>query len=142
MSKSTILESVLRSVFFKTATHKAGKIAGSSFLILKLLREALLKASENKDNDTLVKTLLAKVTQLGRMLKAYAKGDYKEVPMGTILKILASLLYFVSPFDLLPDFLPVLGLTDDLALIMWVVNGINADLQKFEDWEKTSAETL
>jgi uncharacterized membrane protein YkvA (DUF1232 family) len=142
MNKEDLLVKVLKSVFFKIANNKAGKIAGSSFLILKLLREALEKASGNKDGGSLVSALLQKVTLLGRMLKAYAKGDYKDLPSGTLLKILASLLYFVSPIDLLPDFLPLLGLTDDVALLFWVVNSINDDIARFDEWEKTGAETV
>ncbi len=140
MSNTDLLAKVLKSVFFKAATKKAGKVAGSSFLILKLLKEALEKASENKDSGSMVQTILNKVTMLGRLLKAYAKGDYKEIPSGTLLKILASLFYFISPLDFIPDFLPLIGLSDDVALLMWVVNSINADLQKFEEWEKTGAE--
>jgi uncharacterized membrane protein YkvA (DUF1232 family) len=139
MANKDLISRVLDSIFFKKATGKAGKVAGSSFLILKLLKEALEKASNNKGNKGIIDLILVKLTLLGRLIKAFVKGEYREVPTETLLKILASFIYFISPIDLLPDFLPVLGLTDDLALLGWVVNSISVDLDKFEEWEKTGA---
>ncbi|MBR1705893.1 MAG: DUF1232 domain-containing protein [Bacteroidales bacterium] len=34
-------------------------------------------------------------------------------------KIIGSLGYFILPVDLIPDFIPVVGYTDDLAAIAW-----------------------
>jgi uncharacterized membrane protein YkvA (DUF1232 family) len=139
MPNADLISRVLDSIFFKKAAGKAGKVAGSSFLILKLLKEALEKAAKNKGNKGVIDLILVKLTLLGRLIKAFVKGEYKQVPTETLLKILASFIYFISPIDLLPDFLPVLGLTDDLALLGWVVSSITADLDKFEEWEKTGA---
>ncbi|MES2797712.1 MAG: YkvA family protein [Bacteroidota bacterium] len=139
MSNSDLITKVLGSIFFRKATGKAGKVAGNSFLILKLIRDALQKASASGGSKGMVDLILSKITLLGRLLKAYVQGNYRELPIETLLKILASFIYFISPIDLLPDFLPVLGLTDDLALLVWVVNGIDSDLKKFEEWEKTGA---
>lgn len=140
MKSDDLIVKILKSVFFKAASKKAGRIAGSSFLILKLLQETLTKVTEKGGSAGSVFTnIIEKVTLFGRMLKAYATGQYKNIPTSTILKICAAFIYFVSPIDLLPDFLPLLGLTDDLALLMWVFNSITSDLAGFEEWEKTSA---
>ena len=139
MSNKNLITRVLESIFFKKATGKAGKAIGSSFLILKLLKDALEKAAASNGNKGVVDLVLSKLTMLGRLVKAYATGQYREVPKESLLKILASFVYFVSPIDLLPDFLPVLGLTDDLALLAWVVKSLGNDLAKFEEWEKTGA---
>jgi uncharacterized membrane protein YkvA (DUF1232 family) len=142
MSNKDLITKVLESVFFKKATGKAGRMAGNSFLILKLLRDALQKASNNSGNKGVIELILSKLTMLGRLVKAYVKGDYRAVPTETLLKILASFIYFISPIDILPDFLPVLGLTDDLALLGWVVKSIDSDLKKFEEWEITGASEI
>jgi uncharacterized membrane protein YkvA (DUF1232 family) len=139
MSTKSLIAKVLESIFFRKATGKAGKIAGNSFLVLKLLKDALQKASESHGNKGVLDLVLAKITLLGRLIKAYATGQYKAIPTQSLLKILASFIYFVSPIDLLPDFLPLIGLTDDLALLGWVVSSLANDLNKFEEWEKTGA---
>ncbi|MFC0183040.1 YkvA family protein [Pseudarcicella hirudinis] len=76
------------------------------------------------------------------MVKAYVSGDYRIVPWQTIVKIIAVLIYFVSPIDLIPDVLPAIGLTDDLALILWLFNALSGDIRDFELWEKTKAELV
>lgn len=70
-----------------------------------------------------------------RLIKAYANGQYREFPYKAIVKVVAAVLYFVSVADLIPDFIPILGFTDDLAILAWVWSSVKGDLQKFADWE-------
>ncbi len=142
MNNLDLISKVLKSVFFKKAAGKAGKMAGNSFLILNLVKEALNKATKSGGSKGVLDLILNKITLFGRLLKAYISGEYREIPKETMLKILASFIYFVSPLDFIPDLLPVLGLTDDLALLIWVSKSIDSDLVKFEEWEKTSATVL
>lgn len=135
MAKLDLLSSVLESVFFKSATKKAGKIAGSSFLILRLVQKVVEKASSLGGSKAMLNDILDKITTLGKLIKCYVSGEYREVSSKTLLKILAAFIYFLSPFDFIPDVLPVLGLTDDLALLTWVIAAINDDLEKFSNWE-------
>lgn len=70
-----------------------------------------------------------------RLMKAYSNGQYREFPYRSLVKIVAAVIYFVSVADLIPDFIPVLGLTDDLAILAWVFSSVKDDLQQFVDWE-------
>ena len=65
------------------------------------------------------------------MLKAWVKGDYNEVPCMTLLLSTAALIYFVNPFDAVPDMIPALGLLDDATVIGFVVASIREDIQNF-----------
>ena len=44
---------------------------------------------------------------------------------------IGSLLYLVSPFDAIPDVIPVLGLTDDVAVIVSVVSTLAVEVSKY-----------
>ena len=44
---------------------------------------------------------------------------------------IGSLLYLVSPFDAIPDIIPVLGLTDDVAVILSVVSTLAVEVSKY-----------
>lgn len=79
---------------------------------------------------------------LRRMMRAYRQGDYKAIPRRSLTLIIAALLYFVSPIDFLPDFLPLLGFTDDIALIIFVYNSIRSDVEKFRHWESQQSSPL
>lgn len=72
-----------------------------------------------------------------RAVSAYKNGVYRKMPLRSILTIIASLVYFVNPFDLVPDFLMGVGYLDDVALVAYCFRMIRRDLRDFEDWEKT-----
>ena len=68
------------------------------------------------------------------LFKDYFNGNYKDVPWTTIAAIGGSLLYVISPFDLIPDFIPVIGYLDDAAVFAFCLNFIGKDLEKYRKW--------
>jgi len=132
-TSDNILVRVLKSVFFKSATGKAGRYARNTGSLLDLLGKVLNKTSGLK--GATYDSLRENVMLLVRLLKAYVKGDYKTVPWKSLTRIIAVLLYFLSPIDVIPDILPIIGLTDDIALVVWLFNAIGDDLDAFREWE-------
>jgi len=51
----------------------------------------------------------------------------------------AALIYFVTPFDLIPDSIPVLGLVDDAAVITCVARANLSVISSFRTWEILSS---
>ncbi|SMG52620.1 YkvA family protein [Dethiosulfovibrio salsuginis] len=68
--------------------------------------------SDKLSNSSFSKSFLIKVHILWEVLKSPA------TPLTVKLGIIAVLGYFICPIDLIPDFIPVLGHSDDLALIV------------------------
>jgi uncharacterized membrane protein YkvA (DUF1232 family) len=97
-----------------------------------LLSTVIVYARKNKK---VVKTFLKDILLLWEMLNAWFKGEYKDIPKKTIVLIITALIYFISPIDLIPDWLPG-GFIDDAALVTWVVQSISSDIQKFKIWKK------
>ncbi|WP_051203246.1 YkvA family protein [Hugenholtzia roseola] len=126
---------VTGSPFFKKALKKAFDVAANQNKALKLAKAVMDKAAGGSINS-LGKDLKEKVFLLVRMVKALVTGRYKNLPINTLVRIVAVLIYFVSPIDLLPDFLPFLGFADDITLIVWLLDSINQDVIQFEAWEK------
>ena len=69
------------------------------------------------------------------MIRAYVSGEYRELPWRTLIILVAGILYFVTPLDLIPDFIPALGFVDDISVIFWIFKSFSEDLEKFEEWE-------
>lgn len=76
---------------------------------------------------------------MGRLIRTFVNGQYKEVGIKTVLSCMAAILYFVNPADLIPDFVPVTGLVDDFSVLVWVYSAIEAEINKFILWEGTQA---
>lgn len=84
--------------------------------------------------------LLSLAELLASLLRDYLKGEYKVVPWSSIAAVAFSMIYVVNIFDLIPDFIPVVGWADDIALIMSVVPGIRRDLEKYCEWKGLNPE--
>lgn len=52
-----------------------------------------------------------------RMLSDVSSRRYTRVPKGTVAAIIGTLLYVLSPVDLIPDVIPVVGYLDDAAVL-------------------------
>ena len=65
----------------------------------------------------------------------YVTGEYREIPWYTIAAIAAALLYVLSPIDLIPDFIPVIGLSDDAAVVGACLLLVEKDLHRYRDWK-------
>jgi uncharacterized membrane protein YkvA (DUF1232 family) len=69
-----------------------------------------------------------------RLLRAQLAGKFRA-PADSIVMVIAAVIYFVSPFDLIPDSIPVLGLIDDAALITCVAKANLTLISTFRTWE-------
>ena len=133
MKNKSLVSRILSSIFFKRANAGAARYARNSRSLYELIREAIDKSGGLSGASVAVfREQLGIVT---RMLKAYASGEYRQLPWKTLLRVIAVLIYFVSPIDILPDFLPIVGLTDDIALMLWLFSGIKDDIETFQKWE-------
>ncbi len=69
------------------------------------------------------------------IVRDWMSGEYKEVPIGSIVLIIIGLLYFVSPIDLILDFLPS-GIIDDAVVLGFIIKQIISDLDKYKQWRE------
>ena len=139
MKNSNLISRVLTSIFFKRASVGANRYARNTKSLLGLIQDALHKSGGlSGANISLFREQLGIVA---RLLKAYSSGEYRQLPWKTLIRVIAVLIYFVSPLDFLPDFLPIIGLTDDIALMLWLFSGIKDDIEKFRTWEQGTAAT-
>lgn len=86
-------------------------------------------------------TLTKDVASFFPMLRAILRGQYK-MPWSTFFWAVLCLIYVVSPIDLLPDVLPVLGITDNGAFILLVLSLLHNDLEAFRLQQKTGKTIL
>ena len=124
----------MKNTFFKIALAQAVRIAGKPGRMLQLVAQLIHRLYHTNIS---VKELKEQLQLIGRLIVAYAGGHYQTIPKKTLLVILAALLYFLNPLDLVPDAIVGVGLMDDLAVLTWVYRTAQQELDKFLQWEKT-----
>ncbi len=77
---------------------------------------------------------LSDIACMVSLVRSYIKKEYTDIPIGTIISIVSTLVYIISPIDILPDNIPVVGYIDDIALLSWVLKSISSDLEEYKKW--------
>ncbi len=83
--------------------------------------------------------LFADLAASWRLARAYLRGEYRSVRVRTVLAVIAGLVYFVSPVDLIPDVFALVGFTDDAIVLSLVFNLVRHELAGFRAWEVESS---
>ena len=121
----------------KEYISKAKKIINDDEKLKKLIEDVLKKLKEISSDKKTSAKLNDSLRLFIRIINAYTSKEYTYVPWKTICLIVAGLIYFIYPVDLIPDFILVSGLIDDVALIAWIYESIQDDIEKFLEWEKS-----
>ncbi len=117
---------------FEQFKNRASKLLEDKDKIQATLKRAFDKAMQNEGP---IAEVFHDLKLLLSLVKDYMSGAYREIPYGSIVAAVAAILYFVSPIDFIPDFIPVVGLVDDVFVIGFVLKKIHSDLEKYEKWK-------
>ena len=123
---------------FATARKKAEEFLKDKETAGHLLDEAVEKARRHKST---LENIWEDLQTLIRLGKAWKNGEYKDVPWQTIVFAIAGIIYFVNPFDIVPDFIPGAGFLDDATVIGFVIKSLQHELEKFLAWESVQQTT-
>ena len=134
--KKHMVQKTRDSRSYEKATNRAGEYIKDPEKLGKLIDNATGKANQRKGP---LKEVWNSLMACFRLIKAYANGSYRKISWQSLAMIVASVIYFVMPVDLIPDFLVGFGLLDDAALLAWTIRTISADINAFIEWEAKSA---
>ena len=68
-----------------------------------------------------LKKVAGKLPFIEDLLAAYYCAFDKQTPRHVQVALLGAIAYFILPFDFIPDMMPVLGFTDDAAVLATVI---------------------
>jgi uncharacterized membrane protein YkvA (DUF1232 family) len=74
------------------------------------------------------KRVAAKLPFAEDLLSAYYCAFDRQTPRHVQAALLGAIAYFILPFDFIPDMLPVLGFTDDAAVLATVIRLVAAHI--------------
>jgi uncharacterized membrane protein YkvA (DUF1232 family) len=128
--------------FFKIALDRAANLAGKPGRIISLLAQLSVKIYNTKGASLKMQTIRDQFNVIGRMIKAHVSGAYKIRSMRIFIILLAAIIYFINPFDLIPDIIFGIGLADDLAVLTWVYQAAAEEINSFKNWENSLADPI
>jgi uncharacterized membrane protein YkvA (DUF1232 family) len=90
---------------------------------------------------TKLKQVVAKLPFAEDLLAAYYCAFDKQTPRHVQASLLGAIAYFILPFDFVPDMLPVLGFTDDAAILATAIRMVASHItQEHRDAARAALE--
>jgi uncharacterized membrane protein YkvA (DUF1232 family) len=126
-------DEITRSTAFRKATAEAESYVKDPERLRKLVGDAREKIN-HIPRGPFAETwpyLMAMI----RLIRAYHRLEYRDISAQDLLVIVAAIIYFVSPFDVIPDSVPILGNIDDAFVVRLAMKSVSADLDAFMAWE-------
>ncbi|MBY0382612.1 MAG: DUF1232 domain-containing protein [Xanthobacteraceae bacterium] len=75
-----------------------------------------------------IKRVAAKIPFAEDLLAAYYCAFDRQTPRHVQITLIGAIAYFILPFDFIPDMLPVLGFTDDAAVLATAIRMVSGHI--------------
>lgn len=89
-----------------------------------------------------LRTCTRKIRLSWELVRDSLSGRYTELSKGDLALMVAALGYLVLTVDIVPDFIPVVGLLDDCAVLGWVFTRFRDELARYEAFREAEGETV
>jgi len=76
------------------------------------------------------------------LIKDYWKGVCRDVSIWPILLFFLTIIYILSPVDIIPDFMLGIGQIDDAAVLLLCLYFLEKDLYKYKEWKEKGQDSI
>jgi len=88
-------------------------------------RRAVRRRKIERGEPVPVGNVVERARALPRLLRAARQGTYADLPKSRMTLWVLALVYLISPIDILPDLLPLIGVTDDAGVAIWLLTSVS-----------------
>lgn len=152
--KEEYYENVIKSRKTEKKQLKREKLSESQLArINKKYELSITEAKEMMNNPEKIENLINKAEKLNlkiinndkltnyisnfiSLIKNYMSGKYLSISIDIIFSILGAIIYFVAPFDVIPDSLSHKGYSDELHVINKCLEMFGNEFDKFIEWKE------
>ena len=119
---------------FALSTEKAEELYEDFEKLRVIADEAILKGERAK---SFVLPAWKYIKLFYAMIRDYMDGSYTSISKKEIITIIAAFVYFVSPVDVFPDYIPAFGYLDDAFIIGLVASMTKESIDMYQKSKKT-----
>lgn len=80
--------------------------------------------------------LMLRLRAIPRMIGAVMRGQYAGMGKKKLALMAFGVVYMISPIDLVPDFLVLIGVVDDFGVFLWLLSSLLGESGRYVDWER------
>lgn len=79
---------------------------------------------------------------MASLVRSFIKKEYTDIPIGSIIAIISTLTYFLSPVDVMPDAIPAIGYLDDAFVVAACWRLVESDVSEYLRWRDENNKTV
>jgi uncharacterized membrane protein YkvA (DUF1232 family) len=119
--------------FYPRSSEKIKEIVESNMLL-----DKLVTAVYNKVDNYIQKRVdvSERIITLAQILHDWRVGAYKTISYKNISISIFVLMYFVNPYDFVPDFIPFIGKKDDDFVLKKGLIYLDEEIKKYKNWKE------
>ncbi|MFD9943245.1 YkvA family protein [Nonomuraea sp. NPDC059023] len=80
--------------------------------------------------------LFKRVRAIPRLIGAVARGQYPGMGKSKLALMGLGVVYLISPIDVIPDFLLLVGVADDFGVFLWLMGSLIGESGRYIGWER------
>ncbi|WP_223166641.1 YkvA family protein [Nonomuraea sp. SYSU D8015] len=81
--------------------------------------------------------LMTRVRAIPRMIGAVMRGQYAGMGKSKLAMLALGVVYILSPVDVLPEFLMVIGVADDFGVFLWLLGSLLGESGRYVEHERS-----
>jgi uncharacterized membrane protein YkvA (DUF1232 family) len=124
------------------ARRKAEEYIRDPQRMQQLFSTALNKAGSSRGDSKVFNEIWEHLQVAARLVQASLRGEYTGLSGKNLTLIVAALIYYISPVDIIPDFLPIAGMLDDVTVLTFALRSLKGELEAFKEWERSRGRNI
>ncbi|MER6574283.1 YkvA family protein [Nonomuraea sp. NPDC001023] len=80
--------------------------------------------------------MMTRVRAIPRMIGAVTRGRYDGMGKGKLALMALGVVYILSPVDVIPDFLVLIGVADDFGVFLWLIASLLGESGRYVEHER------
>ncbi|SEN05634.1 YkvA family protein [Nonomuraea pusilla] len=80
--------------------------------------------------------LMTRVRAIPRLVRAVMRGEYAGMGKGKLALLGLGVVYILSPIDVVPDFLMLIGVADDFGVFLWLIASLLGESGRYVEHER------